>query len=228
MKKKNLIVFDIDDTLTKSEEQHQTAYVNTMKVFGITNVNQDWKSYQNVTDSYILKENYEAAFAKKFDLSFIPEFEAKMCEAMLELPETEAIKGADAIVDFFMNETDYAVCFATGSLLIPALIKLKQANINFIPDLVEASNTIYRREDIIRSAMKKAKNYFQVDEFTTVISVGDGIWDLRTAGNLGVHFLGIREKDIEDFRKEHIKSHIRDWSDFDFEKVQRELEIEEV
>lgn len=225
MKKKNLIVFDIDDTLTKSEVQHQTAYVNTMKAFGITKVNQDWKSYQNVTDSYILKENYEAAFAKAFDLSFIPEFEAEMCEAMLELPETEAIKGAETIVNFFMKETDYAVCFATGSLLIPALIKLKQANINFIPDLVEASNTIYRREDIVISAMEKAKNYFQVDEFKTIISVGDGIWDLRTAGNLGIHFLGIREKNLEDFQKENIKSHIRDWSDFDFEKIQRELKI---
>ncbi len=31
----NLIVFDIDDTLTKSEYQHKLAYVNTMKEFGI-------------------------------------------------------------------------------------------------------------------------------------------------------------------------------------------------
>ena len=59
MQKKNLIVFDIDDTLTKSEDQHQTAYVSTMHHFGITNINQNWKTYLHHTDSYILKENYE-------------------------------------------------------------------------------------------------------------------------------------------------------------------------
>ena len=77
MKKKNLIVFDIDDTLTKSEYQHQKAYVDTMIDFGISEINQDWKSYENVTDSFILKENYEMNFQKKFDFSFIPKFESK-------------------------------------------------------------------------------------------------------------------------------------------------------
>ncbi len=43
-----------------------------MKDFGITKVNQNWKSYQNVTDSYILNENYEANFNKDFSFSFIP------------------------------------------------------------------------------------------------------------------------------------------------------------
>ena len=129
MQKKNLIVFDIDDTLTKSENQHQTAYVNTMINFGITEINQDWKSYKNMTDSYILKQNYEANFNKEFTLDFIPSFEEKMTDLILKLPKNEEIKGASAIVNFFMKETDYAICFATGSLLKPALIKLEHANI---------------------------------------------------------------------------------------------------
>ena len=37
----NLIVFDIDDTLAKSEYQHQLAYVNAMKEFGITELKID-------------------------------------------------------------------------------------------------------------------------------------------------------------------------------------------
>ncbi|WP_299162171.1 HAD family hydrolase [uncultured Tenacibaculum sp.] len=225
MKKKNLIVFDIDDTLTKSENQHQTAYVEAMKSFGITDINQNWKSYQNVTDSYILKQNFEANFKRDFELSFIKDFEIKMTELFVNLPETSEIKGAKEIVDFFMRETDYAICFATGSLLKPALIKLEQANINFVPTLVEASNSIYTREEIVKSAIKKAKEYFQVKDFETIISVGDGIWDLRTAHNLGVHFLGIRNKNLEDFQQENIKSHIVDWSNFDFQKIQTELEI---
>lgn len=225
MRKRNLIVFDIDDTLTKSEDQHQQAYIDAMMQFGIEKIDQNWENYKNVTDSYILKENYEANFGKDFSFSLIPEFEEIMTGLMLQLPQSECIKGAEKVVNFFMRETDYAICFATGSLLAPALIKLEQANINFVPNLVEASNAIYTREDIVRSAMGKAKEYFQVDAFDTIISVGDGIWDLKTARNLGVHFLGIRNKSLPAFQKENINSHITDWSDFDFEKIQLELGI---
>lgn len=225
MKKKNLIVFDIDDTLTKSEDQHQTAFVEAMISFGITNINKDWKSYKNMTDSYILKKNYERNFNKEFDFSLMPPFEEKMTKHLLTLPKTVEIKGAGAIVNFFMKETDYAICFATGSLLEPALIKLQQAQINFIPDVVETASSFYTREEIVTSAINKAKSYFNVDKFETIISVGDGIWDLRTAKNLRLHFLGIRNKNLADFKEEGIKSNIEDWNSFDLKKVQTELGI---
>ncbi len=225
MKKKNLIVFDIDDTLTKSENQHQQSYVDAMLHFGISEINKNWKTYKNMTDSYILKKNYEANFKKDFNNSFIPEFEIKMAELFLALPKTKEINGAGKVVDFFMRETDYAICFATGSLLKPALIKLEQANINFVPNLVEASNNFYTREEIVSSAIQKAKTYFSVKEFENIISVGDGIWDLRTAKNLGTYFLGIRDKNLQDFQEENIKSHISDWINFDFNEIQTQLEI---
>ena len=225
MKKKHLIVFDIDDTLTKSENQHQKAYVDTMRHFGITNINQNWKNYTHHTDSFILKENYEANLNLKFDFSFIPDFEKEMTRALLTLPKTTAILGAKKVVDYFMRETNYAICFATGSLLQPALIKLENAAINFVPQLVVASNTLFERESIVKKAIENAKNYFQVDTFETIISVGDGVWDLRTAKNIGVHFLGIGNKNYSDFKNEDIKSHIVDWKHFDFEKVKKELQI---
>lgn len=225
MKKENLIVFDIDDTLTKSENQHQIAFVNAMKHFGITEVNQDWKTYQNVTDSYILKKNYELNLNKNFDISFIENFEEKMVEEFNNQSKTKEINGASNVVDYFLKETNYAICFATGSLLQPAYIKLEQAKINFIPALVEASNTIYTREEIVKSAIKRAKKYFNVNEFKHIISVGDGIWDLKTARNLNVHFLGIRNKNLSDFKQEGIKSHIKDWTYFNFNKVKQELAI---
>jgi len=225
MKKKHLIVFDIDDTLTKSGKQHHTAYVDTMRKFGISSINQDWKNYIHHTDSFILKENYEANIEQQFDFSFIPSFENEMTKTLLTLPKTSEILGAKWAVDFFMRETNYAVCFATGSLLQPALVKLDQADINFVPKLVVASNTIYDRESIVKKAIKNAENYFQVDGFETIISVGDGIWDLKTAKNVGVHFLGIGERSLNDFKRESIKSHIKDWAEFDFDKVEKELKL---
>ncbi|MFY0603090.1 MAG: HAD family hydrolase [Flavobacteriaceae bacterium] len=225
MQKKNLIVFDIDDTLTKSEDQHQTAYVNTMLHFGITDIDMNWKDYTHHTDSYILKENYERNKNNAFDFTFIPSFENKMTQSILSLPETKEIPGAKEIVKFFTNETDYGVCFATGSLLKPAFVKLQQAEIPFLPELVVASNTMYEREKIVKNAIDKAKYFYKVDTFENIISIGDGIWDLKTARNLGLHFLGIREKNLVDFQQENIKSHINDWMAFDFHKIKKQLEI---
>lgn len=225
LKKRNLIVFDIDDTLTKSEFQHQSAYVNTMKYFGITNINTDWKTYKHHTDSYILSKNYEANLKKPFEFSFIPDFEVKMTEELLKLKPTEEIVGARAIVDFFINYSDYAITFATGSLLQPALIKLNQAGIPHQKDLVISSNTIFKREGIVKAAIEKAKTVYNVEAFDTIISIGDGLWDLTTARNLDIHFIGIGTKNLEDFKSNNCKVTITDWSDFDLKSVELKLGI---
>ena len=217
----NLIVFDIDDTLTKSENQHQLAYVTAMKEFGITKINQNWKSYEHHTDSYILKENYENNLPNTFDFSFIKNFEKRMTELLSSLKKVSEIGGAKNIVNFFMNEIDYAICFATGSLLEPALIKLNQANIYYHKDLVVGSNEIYEREGIVTKAINKAKEFHNIESFDNIISVGDGIWDLKTARNLGLHFIGIGMKNYQDFKNENIKVHIKDWNEFDFNQTEK-------
>jgi phosphoglycolate phosphatase-like HAD superfamily hydrolase len=225
MQKKKLIVFDIDDTLTKSEDQHQTAYVDTMRHFGIHDVDQNWKHYLHHTDSYILKENYERNKPDLFHLSFIGEFEKEMTSRILALPKTTEINGAADIIRYFLNETDYGICFATGSLVKPAFVKLEQAGIPFIPELVVGSNHFYSREEIVKNAMDRAKDFYKVDIFEHSISVGDGIWDLKTARNLDIHFIGILDKNLTDFRKAHIKCHIQDWQDFDLSKMEKQLGI---
>lgn len=219
--KKNLIVFDIDDTLTKSENQHQLAYVNTMKEFGITNINQNWKEYLHHTDSYILKENYENNLSDKFDFSFIPAFEKRMTEIILTLEKTTEIKGAKDFITQLIQEKNYAFSFATGSLLDPVLVKLSHAEIPFEKDLVVSSNTFFSREEIVQEAINRAKEHYQTNEFEHIISVGDGIWDLKTARNLGLHFMGIRDKNLADFKEENIKMHIKDWEGFDIKEMEK-------
>lgn len=216
----NLIVFDIDDTLTKSEYQHQLAYVNAMKAFGITEINQNWRDYEHHTDSFILKENYEQNLREAFDFSFVERFETKMTELILTMQAVKAIKGARAVVESFSANPNYAVSFATGSFLKPAFVKLNQAGIQYDSDLVVGSNTIYSREGIVEQAMEKAKVFYQVDAFDHIIAVGDGIWDLKAAKNLGLHFIGIGIKNYSDFKKEHVKLHIEDWSAFDLAKAE--------
>ena len=216
----NLIVFDIDDTLTKSEYQHQLAYVNTMKEFGISAINKNWKDYLHHTDSYILKENYENNLDTNFEFSFIDDFETRMTELILELDAVSEVPGAQNIINDLNENPNYALTFATGSLLKPAFVKLDQAGINYNKSLVVGSNKIFEREGIVAEAIQKAKAFYKADSFDNIISVGDGLWDLITAKNLDVHFIGIGMKNYQDFKKEHIKLHIKDWNNFNLKDAE--------
>lgn len=219
----NLIVFDIDDTLTKSEYQHQLAYVNSMKESGITEINQNWKEYKHHTDSYILKINYENNFSEKFDLKTVPSFESKMTKIMQNQKGVEEIQGAKKFIDYLRKEKNYALAFATGSFRKPAMLKLKQAKLWHDEKLVATSNEHYEREQIVNSAIEKAKEFYRVESFENIISIGDGLWDLKTARNLNINFIGVGTKNIEDFRKENIEVHTENWEVFDFERAEEKL-----
>ncbi len=225
MKKTKLIVLDIDDTLTSSEKKHTESLLYAMKVIGINNVDTDWRNYANATDSYILKSNYERVLGKQFSFEIIPDFEKIMTAHFLTYADSTEVLGAKNMVDFFMKETAYGVCFATGSLGQPAYLKLEQAEINFVPNVVEVSNNILTREGIVSSAIEKAKKYYNVETFEDVISFGDGLWDVTTARNLNIHFIGVNKKNISDFKKQNVKYHINDWSEFDLSKAERILKI---
>ncbi|MFY7712088.1 HAD family hydrolase [Tenacibaculum sp. MEBiC07804] len=220
-----LIVLDIDDTLTSSEEKHTDALLQAMSEFGIDNVDTNWKNYAHATDSYILKENYEKTFKKEFSLSLIPKFEEIMTDHFLKFPDSGEVLGARKMVDFFINNTDYGVCFATGSILKPAYLKLEQAGVQYYPEVLEASNRVYTREEIVKSAINKAESYYQVDSFNEIISFGDGLWDVTTANNLNLHFVGVNTKNVEDFEKTNVKYRINNWEEFDLFKAEKIFNI---
>jgi phosphoglycolate phosphatase-like HAD superfamily hydrolase len=219
----NLIVFDIDGTLTKSEFHHQLAYLKSMKEIGIVEVNQNWKEYQHHTDSYILKVNYENSFDDKFEFELLNNFEKKMTEIMLGLDPVKEISGAKRFIDYLKEEKKYALTFATGSLLKPAILKLEQANIWYEKSLIASSNQFYKREEIVSDAIERAKRYYNVIQFDNIISMGDGVWDMKTAQNLNINFIGVGLKNYKDFKKENIKIHTENWENFDFEAVEKKL-----
>mgnify|MGYP001791351648 CR=1 FL=1 len=225
MKKKNLIVFDIDDTLTSSEKKHTDSLLFAMDNMGIKNVDTDWRNYANATDSYIVKKNFERVFQKDFSLELLEDFEKVMTDHFVTYPDSKEVLGAKKIVDFFEKETNYGVCFATGSLFQPALLKLEQAGIVFSQDVLETSNQIYTREGIVSSAIDKAKKYYNVTDFDHIISFGDGLWDVTTAENLGLHFVGVNKRNVEDFKKQNVLYHIEDWTSFDLNRTEEIFKI---
>ncbi|PJA43470.1 MAG: HAD family hydrolase, partial [Verrucomicrobia bacterium CG_4_9_14_3_um_filter_43_20] len=53
----NLVIFDIDGTLTDSDELDEVCFIKAVKDFwDIDTFNTDWESYGNYTDSFVLRE----------------------------------------------------------------------------------------------------------------------------------------------------------------------------
>lgn len=214
MKKENLLVFDIDGTLLDSENVHQTGFVNALHAIGVEFVDTNWENYTHLTDSFIAKENYETDVNRGFSKQLMQRFEAEFMKLIHDCNVTQ-IEGANAFLQKIIKETNYAVCFATGSMLLPAKLKLDRAGIVYDQALLEASNNYFTREEIVNSAIAKAKNYFNAPNFERIISLGDGIWDVKTAQNLGIEFIGIGTHNQEKLKAVGAETHFANFLEFD-------------
>ncbi|MBC8753165.1 HAD family hydrolase [Kordia sp. YSTF-M3] len=214
MKKENLLVFDIDGTLLDSENVHQTGFINALHAIGVEFVNTDWESYTHLTDSFIAKQNYEIDVNRGFSEEMLLRFEAEFMKLIRDCKVTQ-IAGANVFLQRILNETNYAICFATGSLLQPVLLKLDRAEIEYNQTVLEASNNYFTREEIVNSAIAKAKTFHNVSTFKRVISLGDGVWDVKTAKNLGIEFIGIGEGNQEKLASHGVKHHFENFEKFD-------------
>jgi phosphoglycolate phosphatase-like HAD superfamily hydrolase len=142
---------------------------------------------------------------------------------MLSEKKCIEIEGAKKIVEFLENETDYGVCYATGSMRKTAKLKLEQIGIEYHDYQLVASNEILEREKIVSTAIEHAKIFYNTNDFENIISIGDGIWDLKTAKNLNLHFIGIGEKNSDILFENGAKVILSDFSFFDIELISRSL-----
>ncbi len=190
MKTKNLIVFDIDGTLTDSVKIHQKAFAEMLFEIGVEKINSEFQSFKHHTDSFIAKEIYETTLDMPMSEAKRIEFEKGLTKK-ISRQEINEITGAKQLIGVLENETDFGVCYATGSLRRPALHKLRSIEVEFNKKQLVASDLIFERENIVENAIRNAMEYYTVENFDRIIAVGDGLWDLLTARNLGLEFIGI-------------------------------------
>lgn len=191
-----LVVFDIDGTLTDSLSLYHKAVIKSLHLMGIKEVDTNFFTYKYHTDSYTVKCNYENYFKKTYTPDLLDQFENIIISELEKHPPVKEIKGAKTCVEQLLNN-GFSVAFATGSLPKPAILKLQQCDIWFDKDLLATSKISFSREPFVQASIAMAKNYFKTQSFDQIYSVGDGIWDMKTAQRLHLDFIGIgtRNKD---------------------------------
>lgn len=218
----NLAIFDIDGTLTETDHVDDICFLQALAdAHGMTEVSNDWGGYPHTTDSAILSYVFQERLKRPPEQSELESFKTCFVSLLEDHRAKDSslfaeIAGAASMLRRLNQEPDWRVAIASGGWRISATLKLRVAGIDVNEFPASFADDGISREEILKSAMLKSQQRYQQSHFDRVVSIGDGLWDVRTARNLDFAFLGIgsgggKEK-LERAGATHV---LKDFADYD-------------
>lgn len=193
----HLVIFDIDGTLTNTEQIDEDCFVRALALeFGIFDINTNWVEYKHITDSGITQQIFIeklGRFPSDEELIRVKRcFVSLLQEAFIDNQDLfSEIPGSRNVLAQLQLDSEWCVAIATGGWGESAKLKLQKANLQITEIPFASANDALSREDIVNTAIIKAKDVYQVEKFDRVVFVGDGLWDVKAAANLKIAFVGI-------------------------------------
>ncbi len=197
----NLVIFDLDGTLTDTNEVDNRCYQETfVRMFGFHPHPRDFHGLINVTDSGILEQllkNHRGNSPTSEETAAFKEahFERLRMAHSEDPAAFVPIAGAGEMVRKLSLSSNWAVALATGSWRISALFKLRSAGIGIPGIPLATSDDAVSRVDIVNKALALARPAGSENGFEKIVSVGDAEWDVETARRMGLPFIGIGDTD---------------------------------
>jgi phosphoglycolate phosphatase-like HAD superfamily hydrolase len=197
----NLAIFDIDGTLTETNAVDEVCFVQALAdAHAITEINTNWMEYQYVTDSGIMFQIFHERFGRPPDEGELINFKSCLVN-LLEAHRAKdsslfaEIAGASRALTRLNRESEWAVALATGCWRDSAELKLKAAGIQTEHLPAAFAEHGLSREAILQTAVSHAQQSYGRSRFERIVSVGDALWDVQAAGNLGIPFIGVGKGD---------------------------------
>ena len=187
------VIFDIDGTLTETNEVDTTCYLRaTRNLLEQNGIDHNWNNYPHATDPGVLEELYRRHRGSPPTDREQATFEEHFLALLAAQPD-EAYRAVPGAGDFLrhMRDTGHAVGIATGCWQSSARLKLQRAGIPFegLP-LASASEAVSRSE-IMCIAHSHLLEKFAQTSFERVLYFGDAPWDVRATSQLGWELVGI-------------------------------------
>ncbi|QIF02794.1 HAD family hydrolase [Roseimicrobium sp. ORNL1] len=191
----NLIMFDIDGTLTASDVMDGECFVQAVQdVFGFADVSSDWSLYRHCSDSGVLDELFQTRLGRSPLPEEIAEVQAhfvNLMEVSIAAQPLKAIPGAKELLEVLLAESHVAISLASGAWECSARLKLRSAGLDF-PQIPGAfADDAHAREDFMQASFQRVAQRHGREEFDSRVYIGDGVWDVRASRNLGFGFIGI-------------------------------------
>jgi phosphoglycolate phosphatase-like HAD superfamily hydrolase len=194
-----LALFDIDGTLTNTQEIDQQSFVKAYKdLFDYDISNVDWNECEHYTDSGIAEFVFLRELGRpagRFEVNKIKKHLMDLFFNAFEADEHKfsEVKGANDFLEKLKKE-GWAIAIATGCWEDSAIFKLNCAGIDYEEIPVAHSDHDMSRTGIINKAIELAKEQYAVNVFEKVVYFGDGLWDVKATSELNIPMIGIDVK----------------------------------
>ncbi len=217
-----LAVFDIDGTLTETNKVDDECFIRAFAAsHQITNIETDWTKYTHVTDSGLVSEIFNQRLGRSPNEEDFLAFKSRFIENLNEFASKDEtlfaeVSNAKAMLEKLKLEKDWVIALATGCFYDSAKLKLEKAKIDVKDFPIGTADDAISREEILQTAIEKSLEKYGLEEFEKIVSIGDGVWDVQTAKNLSLDFIGIASgKRAEALREEGADYTIKDFRDYE-------------
>jgi phosphoglycolate phosphatase-like HAD superfamily hydrolase len=187
----NLVVFDIDGTLTQSVAVDEACFVAAFRdVLGIDGIDTDWLAYPHQTDSGLAREIIRRHLGRGPAEGEIDRVRRRFVDLLAAGEPIREVAGASALLRHLGATPGWAVALATGGWEASARFKLDAAGLPAGTLPLASADDALDRPGILRMALGQAARAWGQEGFGQVVYVGDAVWDVRAARELGLAFLG--------------------------------------
>jgi phosphoglycolate phosphatase-like HAD superfamily hydrolase len=209
-----LVIFDIDGTLTQTsaidEACFRAAYAELLELLDIST---ELETCPHISDTGITRHIYQSRLARAPH----DHEEAALCARVVDLLHEHQqrdvahfaeVSGAVMMLERLAEKHEWAIAVATGCWRASAELKLRAANIRLHEKPAGFAEDGPSRETIVSAAIERAQQHYNRTSFDKIVSVGDGVWDVKTAANLGLSFIGIAEGARAETLHQHGAKHV--------------------
>lgn len=189
-----LIIFDIDGTLTQTFHSLDNSYIRALSRFiDIDHDYQYHKECPHPTDEGVFQVLFEKHTSRKpteEDRNRMQDqFLVELMHKYRHSPSFfEEVPGAARFIRELQDEEDIVVAVATGNWERVARFKLELAGIDHLKLELIGSDDYHDKESFTRALIERLQ---QKHDFDAITYVGDSMYDYHTTRALGINFIGI-------------------------------------
>jgi len=215
-----LVVFDLDGTLAATSSVDEICFVRAFAdVLNIHHLSTNWLDYSHATDSAVTIQAFLKQFGREPESAEISRVVERFVELLNHHHELDSalfaeVPGASAFLTELHDNTEWSIALATGGWKRSAEFKIRASGLPLANFPAAFSEDGPSREAIVQTAIDRASAWYQCREFERIVSVGDAVWDIKTARQLKLPFLGIagepRATFLRDNGARHVVEHFRE------------------
>ncbi|MFA5122987.1 HAD family hydrolase [Zavarzinia sp.] len=186
-----LVLLDIDGTLIRSTAHDNALIARAWADLHDHEIDTDWSRYRTSTDSGIAREILGDRLGLPAGDDAVARIEAAIGNLYEDDLRLEQVTGAGRLIATLRGLPGVGVALASGSFAATAKRKLAAARLHVDQVPKAFSDAHDERAGIIEVASRRAAEEHAVDGFDTRVYLGDGVWDVAAARELGIGFVGI-------------------------------------